>query len=241
MYLYGVHPVLETLKAGIRDIDEVWVTKTPRPETDMEQIHSLAGPIIRYADEDKLGSLSGDARHQGVVARAGPFPYCETSDVIGRNKEAESPIIALDLVQDPGNLGNIFRACECLGSGGIIAPEDRAVGVTPAVEKAASGATAHVPMARVKNLARSLEELKIAGYWIYGAEASGETCLYDTDFPKLTVFVLGSESKGLRRLIRQSCDMVVYTPMKGKVTSLNVSQACVVVLAESLRRSGEYG
>lgn len=236
-YIYGAHAVLETLRSGNREVFEIFFSRVSENNLDLQEIQKLATVEIQSASDDRLQSLCATKRHQGVVAKVSSFPYRELSDIISQNLESNMPIMALDGVQDTGNLGNIIRACECLGAAGVIMPSDRSVGITPYVEKASSGATAYLPVARVKNLTRSLKELKSKGYWIYGAESKGRESLFNLSFPEKAVFVLGSEEKGIRRLIREQCDMSFHIPMRGAIDALNVSQACVVILSECLRRS----
>ncbi len=236
-YIYGAHPVLETLRSGSRKVFEIWLSKAGESSFEFQEIRKLSPVRLYSATDDKLQSLSASKRHQGVVAKVSRFPYKDLSDIIERNVQGNMPIIALDGVQDTGNLGNIIRACECLGAAGVIIPVDRSVGVTPYVEKAASGATAYLPVAKVKNLARSIKELKGEGYWIYGAESRGRESLFELSLPNKAVFVLGSEEKGIRRLVGEQCDMSFHIPMRGVIASLNVSQACVAILSECLRRS----
>lgn len=228
--------MLETLKAGVRKVHGIWLSRSPGKDPDTERIRGLAGHMLELANEAKLQSLVGKVNHQGVVAKVGAFPYRRLEQIVDSNDANTLPIIALDGIQDPGNLGNIFRACHCLGAAGALAPQDRSVGVTAAVEKASSGATAHLPMVRVTNLVRSLEHLKETGYWIYGVEAGSGKSVYNTDFNGRTTFVLGSEDRGIRRLVTRACDSLIHIPMTGQVTSLNVSQACVVILSECARR-----
>jgi 23S rRNA (guanosine2251-2'-O)-methyltransferase len=142
----------------------------------------------------------------------------------------------LDGIEDPQNLGSLIRTAEASGAGGIIIPKDRAVGVTPAVVKASAGAVAHIPVVRVTNLARTLEELKREGFWIVGADARGEKNLYEMKFDMKVGLVIGSEGKGIRPLILKKCDYTVFIPMKGKISSLNAAIAGAVILFEILRQ-----
>lgn len=234
--IYGVHPVVETIKAGKRRVEELLWTGGAAGERELaELIRDAAFPVTRISAQD-IRSVTGSLHHQGIAARVGPYPYADVEDVIADRAERTGPVVVLDEIQDPGNLGNILRSTECLGGGAVILPKDRAVGVTPAVEKAAAGASAYVAVARATNLSRVVEQLKDSGFWVYAAEArAGSTC-YETDLTGTIAFVLGSEGKGIRRLVREKCDGGVSIPMTGRIDSLNVSQTAAVLLAEALRQ-----
>ena len=166
----------------------------------------------------------------------GPFPYVEFSEVLSASADQQGPVLILDEIQDPANLGSILRSGECLGVTAVILSKDRSVAVTPAVEKTSAGAAAHVPLARVVNLARAMEGLKESGYWIYATDSTAKAVCFATDLTGRVAFVLGSEGKGIRRLVREKCDVALSIPMAGKVGSLNVSQTAAILLAEALRQ-----
>ena len=199
--IYGVHPVLETLRAGKRHVEKVYVLPGSSVEREMGvRLDGLALSVLRVPGNE-LSSLSGSPHHQGIVARVGPFPYVELNDLVSRRREQPVPILILDRIQDPANMGSILRSAECLGAAGVVLSTDRSVSITPAVEKTAAGASAHVPVARVVNLVRALEELKAAGYWIHAADIRGKESIYSADLSGKIAFVLGSEGKGIRRLV----------------------------------------
>jgi 23S rRNA (guanosine2251-2'-O)-methyltransferase len=233
--IYGTHPVLETLVAGRRRIEEILLSKGPALPPSAESAIRDRGIPVRSLSPGDMLSLTATPHHQGLAARVGPFPYADLDDMLARRQKPRL-ILVLDEVQDPANLGNILRSAECLGAGGVVFPKDRSVPITAVVEKSSAGASAHIPIARVVNLIRAIEDLKGAGYWIYGTAADARDQVYSLDLTGLTAFVLGSEGKGMRRLVREHCDQMVSIPMQGKTASLNVSQMATILLAESLRQ-----
>jgi 23S rRNA (guanosine2251-2'-O)-methyltransferase len=186
--------------------------------------------------ESDIRSLAGSAHHQGVAARAGPFPYETLESILSRDPKGSQILVMLDSVQDPNNVGSILRSAECLGAVGVVIAKDRAAGITPAVEKASAGASAHLAIARVVNLVRAIEQVKQESFWVYGADASATDTCYQVDLKGNVAFVLGSEEAGLRRLVRESCDCCVRIPMAGRIDSLNVAQTAAILLAESMRQ-----
>jgi 23S rRNA (guanosine2251-2'-O)-methyltransferase len=236
--LYGVHPILETLKVGKRRIEEVLISRGSEVEDLVSRLEALGIPVKRVSGQE-LASIAGSPHHQGLAARVEPFHYTEIEDLLSESATSGKMILALDEIQDPANLGNILRSCECLGGAGIILTKDRAVSVTPAVEKAAAGASAHVPVARVTNLVRAIEMIKEYGYWVFASDTEGNADIFSVDLSEKIAFVLGSEGKGLRRLVRERCDQSIHIPMVGKIDSLNVSQTAAIILAESLRQRAE--
>ncbi|MBI5250807.1 MAG: 23S rRNA (guanosine(2251)-2'-O)-methyltransferase RlmB [Desulfomonile tiedjei] len=233
--LYGVHPILETMRVGKRRIQEVFVARESDVQGLLRRLEAAGIPITKV-DGNQLASIAGSPHNQGLAARVEPFLYADIDDMLSRCGNSEMLILVLDEIQDPANLGSILRSCECLGAGGVVLTKDRAVPVTPAVEKAAAGASAHVPVARVVNLVRAIEMLKDSSYWVFAADASGTADVFSVDLSGKAALVLGSEGKGLRRLVRERCDQSVYIPMVGKIDSLSVSQSAAVILAESLRQ-----
>lgn len=241
MLLYGVHPVRETVRAEKRPIREILVARTCLHGMDLEGISARRGIVLRHVDQQDITSLTGTPHHQGIAARVEAFPYAEVNYIVDRARELSRPVVLLDEIQDPGNLGSILRSADCLGVSGVILPRDRAVAITPAVEKAAAGATAHVPVARVVNLVRTIESLKGDGFWIYCADACGSVEWTGVDLTGLTGLVLGSEGKGLRRLVHKKCDGSLAIPMTGEIDSLSVSQTAAILLAEAMRQRRARG
>ncbi|MCX5861157.1 MAG: 23S rRNA (guanosine(2251)-2'-O)-methyltransferase RlmB [Deltaproteobacteria bacterium] len=237
--LYGVHPVLETLKAGRRRIDEILLARDPASYGELVGLlQNVACPVTRVSDKDVL-AIAGSAQHQGVAARVGPFPYTDFADVAPASVRLPCVLILLDEIQDPVNLGSILRSAECLGASAVILTRDNAAQVTPAVERASAGASAHIAVSRVVNLVRAIEQLKDAGFWVYAADSGSQDTVYSLDLSGSVAFVLGSEGRGVRRLVREKCDRRVSIPIFGKVGSLNVSHAAAILLAEFSRQRND--
>jgi 23S rRNA (guanosine2251-2'-O)-methyltransferase len=230
--LSGVNPVVEALRAG-RPLERILIAQGaggPR----LQEIIDLARRAnipVRFEPRGALERVAGSPAHQGVVALGAAQRYAQL-DEIG---DAQM-LVVLDGVEDPHNLGAIVRTAHAAGAGAIIIPERRAVGVTDVVAKAAAGALEHLPIVRVGNINRALEELKERGYWIYGLDERGTEDYTAVDYGSPTVLVFGGEGKGVHELVRRHCDVLVRIPMSGKISSLNVSVAAGVVLFEWKRR-----
>jgi 23S rRNA (guanosine2251-2'-O)-methyltransferase len=230
--LSGIHPVGEALRAG-RALERVLVARGvggPRMQ-ELIELARRAGTPVRFEPRAALDRLAGTPAHQGVVALGAAKPYAELDDVAGADL-----VVLLDGVEDPHNLGAIVRTAHAAGAGGIVIPERRAASLTDVAAKAAAGALEHLPVARVANLNRALEELKRRGFWIYGLDERGTTDYDQVDFASPTALVLGGEGKGLHEQVRQHCDVLVRIPVAGRISSLNVSVAAGVVLFEWARR-----
>jgi 23S rRNA (guanosine2251-2'-O)-methyltransferase len=234
--IYGVHPVIETLKAGRRQVQEVYLARDPSPHWGLDAVLEAAEIPLTRVSPNELITITGSSNHQGLAALVGPFPYIELFDLLSASADQPGPILILDEIQDPANLGSILRSGECLGAVAVVLSKDRSVAVTPAVEKTSAGAAAHVPLARVVNLVRAMNELKESGYWIYATDSRARDVCFVTDLTGRLAFVLGSEGKGIRRLVREKCDAALSIPMAGLVGSLNVSQTAAILLAEALRQ-----
>ena len=234
----GRNAVRELLKSG-RTIDKLLVQ---RGEREGSIVVLVAEAIERHipvveSDKAKLDKLTNGASHQGIVAMAAEKEYCSVDDILNIAKErGEKPFIVIaDGVSDPHNLGAIIRCAEGVGAHGLIIPKRRAVGLTPTVSKASAGAIEHLAVAKVTNIAATVEELKEKGIWIFSAEAGGEN-YYDTDFNCPCAIVLGSEGDGVSKLVKDRSDYIVSIPMYGKINSFNVSTAAAVILAEISRQ-----
>jgi 23S rRNA (guanosine2251-2'-O)-methyltransferase len=228
--LYGRNPVHEALRAGRREVRQVWAVKGAAREP------WLQGVRVSLASAEEIERRCGSPSHQGVCAEAGPYPYADAGELLG---EPDPFVIALDEVQDPQNVGAICRTAECAGATGLVVPERRSAEVTPAVCKASAGAVEHLRVARVRNLADFLGEAKSAGSWCYGAAATAGAVPYDSpDYRGGVVLVLGAEGKGLRRRVAQCCDALVALPLRGRIDSLNVSAAAAVLMYEILQSRG---
>jgi 23S rRNA (guanosine2251-2'-O)-methyltransferase len=233
--VHGLHPVRELLRAG-RTVTHLRVAESRRATPELEELVALAraaGVRVDRVDADELDDLAPGAVHQGVVATAPAFAYTDLDGALAAVRRSGRPalLVALDGVTDPQNLGSIARTAEAVGAQALIVPEHRSAAVTPAVEKAAAGALAHLPVARVTNLVRTLEALGRAGVWSLGLDGGSPTPL--TGHPLASgpvVLVVGAEGRGLSRLVRERCDALVALPMRGRVGSLNASVAAGVAL-----------
>lgn len=233
--VYGVRPVVEVLRAGRREVFGVL------DATGNEEIRRLAaghrggGVPLKRVPRSEVDALARGGTHQGVAARCGPYPYSGLDDVLSR---ADPLIVVLDGVTDPHNLGAVLRVADGAGASGVVIPKNRAVGVTAAAVKASAGASEHVLVARETNLRRALDRMKMAGVWVYAAanEEGEEYTRLDLSGP--VALVLGSEGRGVRRLVREGCDGAASVPMLGGVGSLNVSVAAAVLLYEARRQRG---
>jgi 23S rRNA (guanosine2251-2'-O)-methyltransferase len=196
---------------------------------------------VQRVGRGKLDDMVGRVQHQGVVALVAAFEYSDIEDVVDAVIErGETPLVlALDLIQDPHNLGSLTRSALALGAHAVVILKDRAVEVTGTVVKTSAGATAHLPICRVTNLRNTLESLKERGLWVYGAAAGEGSAIADTDFARPAVIVVGSEGKGLRRLVAETCDALIHVPMSGKLGSLNAAVAGSIVLYEAARQRGK--
>jgi 23S rRNA (guanosine2251-2'-O)-methyltransferase len=229
--IYGVRPVIEALRGGRRRVFEV-LDATANAE--VANAARAAGVPVRKVPQARIGELARGGVHQGIAARVEPYPYVELEDLLA----APDPlVVVLDGVTDPQNLGAVLRVADGAGASGVVIPRDRAAGVTAAAVKASAGASEHVPTARVTNLRRSVDLMKKAGLWVYAAEVGG-TPHTDLDLTGPVGLVLGSEGRGVRRLVREGCDGAVSIPMLGSVGSLNVSVAAAVLLYEARRQRG---
>lgn len=225
-----------------RDVEKIYVGCGER-EGSIKLLVALAKerkiPVIEL-DRQKLDSISGGARHQGIVAIASERNYYSVDELLSYAEErGEKPfLVMLDGVEDPHNLGAIIRSAECLGVHGIIIPKRRSVGLTQTVAKASAGAVEYMKVARVTNLAVTIDELKEKGLWFYAADM-GDTEYYKADMTGAACIVLGSEGFGISRLVREKCDFTVSIPLLGNVNSMNVSCAAAVILAEAARQRKE--
>ena len=236
-HIYGVLPVLEALRSGARRIERIVIAEGTRHERLREVIEAArsAGLPVRREPRASLDRLSGRANHQGVVAIGAAATYADAQDLLSRVRPATIFII-LDGVEDPHNLGAIIRTAECAGAAGVILPERRAAHITEVVAKTSAGAVEYLPVARVTNLATFIEQLKKANVWVIGVEQSGEMGYGDFDYSGALALIFGGEGHGLHRLVRERCDALISIPMRGRITSLNVSVAVGVVLFEAMRQ-----
>ncbi len=230
---------LRELLAGGRSIDKVLVQRGERDGSLAELIYEVRErkiPVIE-CDKSKLDAITNHGRHQGVVAYAAEREYASVAELLAYAEECgEKPfLIICDGVEDPHNLGAIIRTADCVGAHGVIIPKRRSVGLTSTVAKASAGAIEHVRVAKVTNLATTIDELKDAGVWIYAADMDGET-YWNADLCGSMALVLGSEGFGISRLVKEKCDFVLSIPLHGKVNSLNVSNAAAVLMCEAAKQ-----
>jgi 23S rRNA (guanosine2251-2'-O)-methyltransferase len=240
--LTGIHAVREALEAG-RAFDCIIIAKG-RQDTRVEQIVQLArvrNIFLRFEDRAQLDRLADSKDHQGIVAlvaarAAGTLDEILAAANAGTGRGEKGLIVLLDGVEDPHNLGAVIRTALAAGAHGVVIPERRAAGLTDTVARASAGALSHLPVAKVTNLARTMEELKETGYWLVGLDEQAEKTYTELDYTSPLGIVLGGEGKGLHDLTRKRCDFVVSLPTVGPVKSLNVSVAAGVVLFEVLRQ-----
>lgn len=236
--VYGRNAVKELLESG-RDIEKLYVCDGEH-EGSINLILGMVadrGIPVFQRDRAKLDSLSRGGKHQGVVAIAAERNYVTVEDILKSAEERGEPpfIVICDGVEDPHNLGAIIRNAECSGVHGIIIPKRRAVGLTTTVSKASAGALEHMLIAKVTNIAVTVDELKEQGLWIYAADMDGSE-YYNTDMKGAVALVLGSEGFGISRLVKEKCDFTVSIPLYGRVNSMNVSCAAAVLLSEAAKQ-----
>lgn len=237
--IYGRHPVQEVLRAGRRAIHRVLIATDSERATEVRRLAASAGIPIEQVPAEKLDR--GSDHHQGLAVVVGPYRYSELGEILEHSTRSDSLLLILDQLQDPQNLGTVLRTADAVGVSGVILPSRAAAGVTPAVVSASAGACEHLRIART-NLAQAIRQLKQAGVWVAGLEASAEAQpMEQVDLKPPLALVVGSEGSGLRRLIRRSCDHLVRIPMRGAVSSLNAAIAGSLALYESWRRSGYIG
>jgi 23S rRNA (guanosine2251-2'-O)-methyltransferase len=240
----GRHPVREAL-AGGRPIRKVLVARTSRQAPPLREIVALARRrhvTVQEVDPRWLDRITRTHAHQGVIALASAHPTVEVEDLLERARTRGEPplLVLLDGIEDPQNTGAIIRVAEAAGAHGVLLPARRSSGLTPAVARASAGAIEYIPVAQVTNLVRTIGALKQAGLWVVGADPAGEDLFQGSLTPPLGV-VIGSEGRGLRRLVRESCDRLIRIPMGGRIASLNAATAAAVVLFEIRRQVHSVG
>lgn len=234
--LVGRNAVREVLRARRRRVQRVLLAAGAQERGAVDEIVALcgeAGVSVERVPRATLDRFGAELTHQGVAALVSPYPYADVAALLARAAERAEPpfLLALDSVQDPQNVGSLLRTAEAVGVHGVIIPQRRAAGVTPAVSRASAGAVEHLLVARVTNLVRTLSDLKESGVWVVGAEdvpTAQEYRRVDLNMP--LVLVVGGEGPGMRRLVLETCDLVVRLPMRGRISSLNVSVAGSIVV-----------
>ena len=238
--LYGKNPILEALRAARRKAQKFFHLKSGKPEPALDE-------ALRFCQErqikvsavgrDWFDSKLPEVLAQGWALECSEFPYVGLEALFPKLMDKkQSIVLALDQLQDPQNLGAILRNAEAAGTDAVILCTDRAIEVTPAVVKASAGASEHMAIAKVVNLARAMEQLKKQGFWAVGTSLETEENALSFDWPEKTLLVLGSEGKGMRRLIHEKCDFLIKLPLLGRISSLNVASTAAVCLYEILRK-----
>jgi 23S rRNA (guanosine2251-2'-O)-methyltransferase len=239
--VFGFHAVLARLRADPKSVIEVFLDETRHDARikDVAAQAERAGVTVMRVPTKRLDGFYGGGRHQGVVARVAVKDLGHSLDQILENVKGPPLLLLLDGVTDPHNLGACLRVANAAGVHAVVAPKDRAAGISAAVSKVASGAAETTPYLMVTNLARTIDELKEREIWVVGTDERAELPLYRANLPESIAWVLGAEGEGMRRLTREKCDLLVRIPMAGEVASLNVSVAAGICLFESVRRRAE--
>ncbi len=236
--IYGINPVSEALKARGRALEWVGVTKE-RHDLRLQRIVEdcrKQGVAVRFLTRQEIERMTHDHGHQGVLAVTSAKQYYGLDDLLAEKKGSHSLIVVLDGIEDPHNLGAILRTADAAGADGVVIPERRAAGVTGTVAKVSAGASEHLRIAKVTNISRTLEELKLKNLWTVGLDERGAQSYDSLDYKMDCAVVLGAEGKGMHDLVRKKCDFLISIPMLGNVPSLNVSVAAAVVLYEIVRQ-----
>jgi 23S rRNA (guanosine2251-2'-O)-methyltransferase len=233
--IFGVEPVREMIVAAPSRIRALYVkhgTET-KFKQQIQAVRDSGGQVVAVASNELARMAGSEAHHQGIIAAVREYAYVPLEEVLARKPD---PLLLVDGVTDPRNLGAILRTGECAGIGAIVLAKDRTVGLTPAAIKSSAGAWAHLALARCGNVAHTLEFLKRESYWIAALDPHGDTSLYDLDVTRRLTLVLGSEGHGIREIVRKTADFVVRIPVYGRVSSLNVSVAAAIALFEIAHR-----
>lgn len=239
-YVVGRNPVLELLKTE-REIDKLYILKGEL-QGSIKKILGIAkdkGIVFQEVDRSKLDSMAGGNVHQGVVALVTGFEYSTIEEIleIAKNKGEDPLVIILDGIEDPHNLGAIIRTAECAGAHGVIIPRRRSAMVNQTVYKASAGAVEHLAVADVTNINATIERLKKEGLWIYGGDMDGDDYHFNTAFSGPIALVIGNEGKGISRLVKENCDVLVKIPILGNISSLNASNAAAILMYEVIRQN----
>ena len=237
----GRNPVSEALR-GNRQVDKILVAKGEKNGAVVAILAKARnrGIPVKEVDRQKLDYLSGGAVHQGIIAFAAVKEYCTVEDILHCAEERGEPpfllvlVVVLDELEDPHNLGAIIRTAECAGVHGVIVPKRRSAGLSYTVGKASAGAVEYMNIARVTNIAQTVDELKARGVWIFGADMNG-TDYRSCNFQGACAIVIGNEGKGISRLVREKCDVIVSLPMRGHINSLNASVAAGILMYEAMQ------
>lgn len=235
----GRNAVIEALRSD-RTVEQILIAKGDTKGS-INVVLGLAkdkGVVVKYAERAKLDSMSQTGAHQGVIAIVTPYKYFQMQDIINyaKSKDEAPFILILDEIEDPHNFGSIIRTAEVCGAHGIIIPKRKNVGVTPTVYKTSAGATEYMRIAKVTNINAAIDELKEQGVWVYGADMSGESYCYNVDLKGAVALVIGSEGRGISKLTKEKCDVLMKIPMVGNISSLNASVAGGMMMYEILKQ-----
>lgn len=243
-WIYGRNPVIEALRAGRRTVSEMILP--PYDKGEVDEIASLRatararGIVVRSEDRDRLDKLTRFGHHQGVALKTTGYPYVGFEEIVRSASDDENAlVVVLDHLEDPQNVGSILRTAMCAGATGVVIPEDRSCGITPAAVRASAGAAEHLKVAHVVNLVRAMKELQEAGVWFTGLDWGEDAKPYtEIDFKGRAGLVVGAEGAGISRLVRETCDFIAELPMPGGFESLNAGVAAGIALYEILRQRG---
>lgn len=245
-FIYGKNSVEAILKNSERPINKLYILATIKRDNKINYILKIAHDNkipVTMVSKDKMNKILGESvNHQGVIASVSPIQYADLDEIIEKSKTSKRlPLfVVLDNIEDPQNLGAIVRTAEVFGADGIIIPKRRSAPVTAAVAKASAGAIEYIPIIQVSNLVATINTLKDNGIWVFGAEFKAESkFVYDVDLNIPCALVMGSEGKGLSRLVKDTCDVLIKIPQLGKTNSLNVANALSIVLYEVIRQRGQ--
>lgn len=236
--LGGKNPIVEALRSG-RELNKIWVAEGINKKS-IGEILSLAKKakvIVQFVPKQKLDGML-DSNHQGIIASVAAYHYAELEDVfeLAAKRQEDPLLLILDELEDPHNLGSILRTADAAGVHGVIIPRRRSVGLTAVVAKASTGAIEYIPVVRVNNLSQTVEQLKAQGVWIAGTDALGSSDYRTMDATLPLAIIIGSEGKGMSRILKEKCDFLYHLPMLGQVTSLNASVAASLLMYEVLRK-----
>jgi 23S rRNA (guanosine2251-2'-O)-methyltransferase len=237
--IVGRNSVREALKSG-RPINKILLARGERHGSILEIVAMAreCGLLVQEVEMAKLAGLAGGVRHQGVVAFTSPVAYVEVETILAAAYRKNEPplLVLLDELEDPHNVGAILRTADATGVHGVLLPQRRSCPLSAAVAKTSAGAVEYVPVARIGNITQTIDKLKKQGLWIMGADADGDRDYFAMDLTGPLVIIIGNEGKGMGRLVKEHCDYIVRIPMRGKITSLNASVACSLLLYEVLRQ-----
>ncbi len=236
--IYGINPVREALRIHPHDVRWIKVGKGRGGIKEIIELAEASGISIEFVSPASISGIARTDKHQGIVAEIAPYRYVGLEDMVGlwRSCGGKALILLLDSIQDPHNAGSLIRTACCAGAHGVVITKDRSVDITSTVVKSSAGATEHMPIARVTNLRQAIDRLKEAGLWIIGLDAGADMTFYEADLDLDIGLVVGSEGRGIRELIKRSCDILLSLPLKGEIGSLNASVAGGIAMYEILRK-----